>query len=114
MNLCALKSASADSYLPIPQYDAARLDNSTAYVFVSPPLAPVPPEDYCWATSVLLSRATSSGAGAAAMASQRPGDAPPFTLVPVMDCLNHALEPNCQYAFDVRCPDPHSLADFWS
>ena len=78
------------------------------------PLAPVPPEDYCWATSVLLSRATSSGAGAAAMASQRAGDAPPFTLVPVMDCLNHALEPNCEYAFDVRCPGPHSLAELWS
>ena len=64
------------------------------------PLAPVLETQYGWASSVLLSRATSGGAARAAAAAAGGTEPPPFTLVPVLDCLNHALEPNCEYTYD--------------
>lgn len=64
------------------------------------PLTPVFEAEYGWASSVLLSRATSSGAGRAAAAAAGGSTAPPFTLVPMMDCVNHSLDPNSEYFYD--------------
>jgi hypothetical protein len=69
------------------------------------PLTPVLESEYGWASSVLLSRATSGGAGRAAAAAAGGSAAPPFTLVPVMDCINHSLEPNCEYTYDPTAGD---------
>lgn len=47
---------------------------------------------FAWAQSVLLSRATS-------------GEDRPFTLLPVIDCLNHSFEPNARILFDDATQD---------
>lgn len=69
------------------------------------PLTPVLELQYGWASSVLLSRATSSSADRAVAAAAGNSAAPPFTLVPVMDCINHSLDPNCEYNYDPAAGD---------
>jgi hypothetical protein len=77
------------------------MEAATAQPFESTiPLAPVLEAEYAWASSVLLSRATSGGARRAAAAAAGGSAAPPFTLVPMMDCINHSLDPNSEYTYD--------------
>jgi hypothetical protein len=51
----------------------------------------IPRERFSWALSVILSRALS-------------GEGGPYTLVPVLDALNHAAEPSCACVCVMACP----------